>query len=202
MKPLRRLVSLLRRQALPGEPVRRWVRRLLVILAVVIVAPTIMPGRAVGQAHVDKGGSVGISSQVERDLFFSLICMCGCPRETLGTCTCGYAGERRDELREMIGQGMTLQAIQKAYAARFGTQSLAVPPSEGMGALIWAFPLLAFVAGAFMVVRLLRRWTAKGSANAKTADAAVAERKTANKDAGPDAYDDKLDAELKELDRE
>jgi cytochrome c-type biogenesis protein CcmH/NrfF len=71
-----------------------------------------------------------------------------------------------------------------------------------MGALIWAFPLLAFVAGAFMVVRLLRRWTAKGSANAKTADAAVAERKTANKDAGPDAYDDKLDAELKELDRE
>jgi hypothetical protein len=31
----------------------------------------------------------------------------------------------------MIGQGMTLQAIQKAYAARFGTQSLAVPSQRG-----------------------------------------------------------------------
>lgn len=206
MKPLRQLTSLLRRRTLPSEPVRRWVRRLLVIFAFAIVAPTVMPGRAVGQAHVDKGGSVGIQSQTERDLFFSLICMCGCPRETLGTCTCGYAGERREELREMIAQGLSVQAIQKAYAARFGTQSLAVPPSEGFGALIWAFPLLAFVAGAFLVARLLRRWTATGAANAKTADAAAQARAegagAGGKGGRRDAYDDKLDDELKELDRE
>jgi len=184
------------------EPLRRWIRVALFVGAVLAIAPTLIPNEAIGQAHVDKGGTVGIQNETEKALFFNLICACGCPRETLGTCTCGYANERRDELRAMLGQGMTVQGIEEAYGKRFGTHFLALPPNKGASRLIWALPLVAFIAGAFLVVSLLRKWTRRGQASAKIADAAAA------KDVGEDgvrkrdAYDDKLDDELKELDRE
>ncbi|NUP14372.1 MAG: cytochrome C biogenesis protein [Polyangiaceae bacterium] len=193
---LRSLSLWRRRSSSSQEPARRWIRRLLVVLAVAIIAPTVYPGSAVGQAHVDRGGTVGIQNQTERDLFFSLICKCGCPRETLGTCTCDYASSRREELRDLLGQGMSVQAIQKAYASRFGTDALAVPTNEGIGALIWALPLVAFIGGAVLVAFLLKRWTARGAKNGAKAAAAGASSSTER-----DAYDDRIDDELKELDR-
>lgn len=179
------------------EVARRWLRRILFVGSVVLVAPTVMTSEAVGQAHVTRGGIVGIQNETERELFFGLICMCGCPRETLGTCACEYGGERRAELRAMLANGMDIQAIQKAYRERFGTQAVALPPNSGASRLIWAAPLVALIAGAFGIVRLMRKWSAKGSRDAAAAEEAKA--------AGPvkrDAYDDRLDDELKELDRE
>jgi cytochrome c-type biogenesis protein CcmH len=179
------------------EVARRWVRRVLFVGSVVLIAPTVMTSEAVGQSHVTRGGTVGIKNETERELFFGLICMCGCPRETLGTCACEYGTERRSELRQMLEGGMDIQAVQKAYSDRFGTQAVALPPNSGASRLIWAAPLVGLILGAFGIVRLMRKWSAKGSRDAKTADDA--------KPKGPvkrDAYDERLDDELKELDRE
>jgi len=189
------------------EPVRRWLRRLLLVLSVVIIAPSLYEGRADGQSHVARGGIVGIQNQTEHDLFFSLICQCGCPRETLGTCTCDYASARRAELRDSLEAGMSVTAIQQAYAKRFGTQALAVPPNAGAGALIWAFPLVAFIVAAFLIVRVLRRWTGRGvkqNAAAREAKAAAvaAAGTSAAASKSSDDYDRRLDDELRELDRE
>ncbi len=176
----------------------RVLRVALLAAGLLLVMPAIGVHDAVGQAHVDKGGTVGIQNDVERSLYYSLICTCGCPRETLGTCTCDFAAERRDELRGMLTGGMGIEAIQKAYVARFGDQALAVPPNAGASRLVWAVPLVALVVGAFLATRMLRRWSKKG-ADHRAADAA------ASAATGPlkrDAYDDKLDDELKELDRE
>ena len=41
-------------------------------------------GQEVGQGMV-RSGTVGIENDTERKLFWSIICTCGCPRETLGT---------------------------------------------------------------------------------------------------------------------
>jgi cytochrome c-type biogenesis protein CcmH/NrfF len=184
------------------SPRPSWARRVLRIalftMGLLLVMPAVGVHDAVGQAHVDKGGTVGIQNDVERSLFYSLICTCGCPRETLGTCTCDYAAERRDALRGMLASGMGIEAIQQAYVAKFGDQALAVPPNAGASRLVWAVPLVALVVGAYLATRMLRRWSKKG-ADHRAADAA------ATKAAGPasrDAYDDKLDDELKELDRE
>jgi cytochrome c-type biogenesis protein CcmH len=185
-----------------SEPGRRWVRRVLFVGSVVLVAPTVMMSEAVGQAHVTRGGTVGIQSDTERELFFGLICMCGCPRETLGTCACEYGGERRAELRAMLAQGMDIPAIQKAYSDRFGTHAVALPPNSGASRLIWAAPLVALIAGAFGIVRLMRKWSAKGTRDAATADKATADKAKINGPAKRDAYDERLDDELKELDRE
>ncbi|MFO0551384.1 MAG: cytochrome c-type biogenesis protein CcmH [Polyangiaceae bacterium] len=178
------------------EPARTWTRRMLFVLLLVGSLPFLTAGEAVGQSHnVTGSGTVTIKNETERTLFFSLICMCGCPRETLGTCPCDYGSARRAELREMLDNGMSIEAIQKAYGDRFGTNALALPPNKGASRLIWALPLVAFIAGAILVARLLRRWAARGAAEraAQPATAGNAKR---------DEYDDKLDAQLRELDNE
>ncbi len=194
----------LRRSSRPGEGARRWLRRFFVVAAVSLLVPMFFAGRADGQAHVPRGGTVGIRTPAERDLFFSLICQCGCPRETLGTCTCDYAGERRDEIRDQLDSGMSVTAVRKEYARRFGTKALAVPPNEGAGLLIWLFPLVGIVLAAFVIARLLKRWTGRGAVLA-AAEAPAPETKASKSKAEPakkDAYDDRLDEELKDLDRE
>jgi cytochrome c-type biogenesis protein CcmH len=176
------------------EPVRRALRKWLTLLAMTIVLIPHLASDAIGQAHVTRGGTVGIQNDVEKQLFFSLICMCGCPRETLGTCTCEYAGERREELRDMLTSGMSIQAVQKAYSAKFGSKSLALPPNEGWSRAIWAAPLLLLIGAAIGMVRVARRWVKRGQRAGEAAQVAP--------EAAPrDAYDDKLDRELSDLDR-
>ncbi len=175
---------------------RSLFRLALFLLAAALVAPTVWMGEAVGQAHVDKGGTVGIQNETEKNLFFSVICMCGCPRETLGTCTCDYGNDRRAELREMLAAGLTFAEIHTAYEKRFGTQALAVPPNRGANPLMWAVPVIGIAAGAFFVIRMLRRWARAGEGPTE------ARRGRGDAKEGPDEYDQRLDDELKELDKE
>lgn len=139
---------------------------------------------------------VGIENDTQHKLFFSLICMCGCPRETLGTCQCDFAHNRRSELKAALAAGKTVEELQDAYAARFGVKALAVPRDQGANRLLWAFPLVAIVAGAVGLILVLRRWRDRGQAAPIAAAPAAAATP-----APPDDYDDKLDQELKELDR-
>ncbi len=153
-------------------------------------------GQEIGQGMV-RTGTVGIENETERKLFWSLICTCGCPRETLGTCTCGWAHERRNELRTMIADGMSVEAIQDAYSKRFGSQALAVPPSTGSNRLLYVLPLVVIVAGAGLVISVLRSWSRKGNSEPNVQP---------TKEGGPttkpsrDEYDEKLDEELRRMD--
>lgn len=153
-------------------------------------------GQEVGQGMV-RSGTVGIENDTERKLFWSLICTCGCPRETLGTCTCGWAHDRRSELRAMLNDGKSIEEIQDAYARRFGTQALAVPPSTGGNRLLYVAPILFMLGTAALVIWTLRRWSKKGSAPAP--DPAPGSGPPATKPSRDD-YDEKLDDELRRLD--
>jgi len=156
---------------------------------------TIDPHVALGQQHTGGTGTVEIHDETERQLFWSLICSCGCPRETLGTCACDFAAARRDELRAMISEGKTVEQAQDAYVARYGAKYLAVPRNQGANRAIWAAPLLAIIGGAFFVIRTLRRWQ-RATQYVPTSGPAPKETKKR------DAYDDKLDQELQDLDNE
>ena len=90
---------------------------------------------------------------------------------------------------------MSIQAVQKAYSAKFGTKSLALPPNEGLSRLIWALPLLGIVLGAALIVVVARRWVRQGAAAQKV-------KAPLEANAPRDDYDDKLDRELSDLDRE
>lgn len=158
-------------------------------------------GQEIGQGMV-RTGTVGIENDTERKLFWSLICTCGCPRETLGTCTCGWAHERRSELRSMLKSGMTIDQAQEAYSKRFGTKALAVPPSTGSNRLLYLAPLVLIVAGAGLVVSILRKWSRKGGAGGPSpAPEPVPTDGSPATKASRDDLDDKLDDELRRMDR-
>ncbi len=159
-----------------------------------LLAPAPASGQEIGLG-MDRTGTVGIQSDTERLLFWSLLCTCGCPRETLGTCTCGFAHERRRELRSELGGGKTVEQIQAWYVKRFGTQALAVPPDTGGSRALYLAPLFAIVAGAGLIIVTLRRWQARGDADAAARKPAPAQKAGEN-----DAYDAKLDDELRNLD--
>jgi cytochrome c-type biogenesis protein CcmH len=168
----------------------------IVVLAVGIFAamPLFQIGEASGQLQGDMEGwhPVGIENEDQHKLFWSLICSCGCPRETLGTCNCNVAHAMRQELKADLAQGKSIADIQAEYAKRYGPQALAVPPNTGVNWLLWAFPLTAIVLGAAGVVLLFTRWK-RQSANEPAVEIPP--------DGDTDAYDDKLDRELEELDR-
>jgi cytochrome c-type biogenesis protein CcmH len=189
--------SLLRRQGL--------IRAAVVFGALMLTIPEAAMGPAGPTATAQqlgegmkRTGTVGIASEDERRLFYSLICTCGCPRETLGTCTCDFAHARRDELRALLDQDKTIEAIQELYAKRYGMHALAVPPNTGGSRALWAVPLVAIAAGAGGVLLALRRWKRRGGpppgGPGGGTGAAGGERPR-------DAYDDRIDRELEELDR-
>jgi cytochrome c-type biogenesis protein CcmH len=159
---------------------------------------SIHPAPVLGQMqHTSTGlGTVKIENEVERQLFWSLICHCGCPRETLGTCTCEVASGLRAEMREMLAEGKTVEQAQDVYVARFGSKYLAVPRDQGANRALWAIPIVLILAGAGFVVVIVRRWRRRG-------DEIDRKRPAAEPIGGErDKYDDKLDDELKELDNE
>ncbi|MCC6553191.1 MAG: cytochrome c-type biogenesis protein CcmH [Polyangiaceae bacterium] len=193
------------------SPTRRLIHGITLLAAGVIAlfvlvrSPGFAEGQQLGQGMV-RTGIVGIANETERKLFFSLICTCGCPRESLGTCTCGFAHERRDELRALLAEGLSIGEIQTRYAGRFGPQALAVPPNEGGNRLLYLFPIGAIVLGAGLVIVAVRRWrdrsAAGGGPEPEGADARGKRGKQKKGEAARDEYDDKLDEELRDLDRE
>jgi cytochrome c-type biogenesis protein CcmH len=165
--------------------------------AVYLSEPDFVDAQQLGEGMV-RTGTVGIRDETERKLFFGLICTCGCPRETLGTCTCGTAHARRDELRELLADGKGIEEIKNLYAQRYGLQGLAVPPSKGIGRAVWAVPIVAMLLGAGGVLLALRKWKKRGDDDPPPGDAGGAADKNPKK---RDELDDRIDRELEELDR-
>lgn len=161
------------------------------VSAVAIFAPELAGAQ---QEHKIGSGNVQIENDTERRLFYSLICTCGCPRETLGTCACDFAHERRAELRHLLGEGKSIEQIHQIYVNRFGTAVLAVPKSRAT----FLVPLGLIAIGTGVVVLGLRTWRGRGEA-ARPAPAKGKGGK-AKKPAPRDAYDEQLDDELRRMD--
>jgi cytochrome c-type biogenesis protein CcmH/NrfF len=132
----------------------------------------------------------------EKALFQQLLCDCGgCPHEPIATCTCGWAREARGRIRAELARGKSAEQIVKEYEAKYGTDAVTVQVDRGSARALWAVPLAAFVLGGGLVYRFLRKRTQPERPASKPKDEALASSER-------DAYDDKLDEELKDLDGE
>ncbi len=99
------------------------------------------------------------ATPVERRVFEQLRCMCGdCPRESLSTCTCGFAEGQRQRIRERLARGDSASTIIEQYVARYGSESLEVPPDRGANKALYIVPVVAMLAGGAVGLRLVRRW--------------------------------------------
>ena len=132
-----------------------------------------------------------IRTPQEREIFTQLKCMCGgCAREPLSECVCGPSDQYREAIRQKLAAGETKDQIILAYVKENGSESLAYPQTS----LIYAAPLVAILGGGVGLAVMVRRWRAKdkhvGEGDAKARPAAATK----------DAYDARLDEELKDLD--
>jgi cytochrome c-type biogenesis protein CcmH/NrfF len=144
---------------------------------------------------MDRSGVLDIRNDEERRVFTALQCTCGCPRESLVTCPCGFAHDFRIEVRAMMAKGMTLEEIKTEWVRQHGPGAMMVPTNEGANRVLYLLPLMIIMGMAAVAVTVLRRFR-RGGVNASARAAAAA---TPNAGAGPDAYDAKLDEELKQL---
>jgi cytochrome c-type biogenesis protein CcmH/NrfF len=139
-------------------------------------------------------GTVHIENDAERAIFEKLRCMCGgCARDLLSTCPCSsFAEPERERIRAKIRAGESREQILAEYVAEHGQDSIVIPPNNGVFRAIYAVPVVAIVAGAWGLARMVRRWRGDGDAPPASGGEAQAQ--------GRDAYDTRLDDELKDLD--
>jgi len=140
--------------------------------------------------------SIVIRDPVERQLFSHLLCQCGdCERDPLDSCDCGWAQDKRSELRALLAADHTPADIEAQYRARFGAAALSVPSDSGFDRTIWAVPVAAIALAAVGLVWMGRRWRHRGSLASAPSDDKPTES-SVRQDAH---YDEKLDAELNAL---
>lgn len=180
----------------------RLIRVVVVLTAIVIAAIAYVDTPEARAQQLGEGmirtGIVGIQNEAERKLFYSLLCTCGCPRETLGTCTCAFGHARRAELRSQLEEGLTMDQIHVAYVKRFGTQALAVPPNDGANRAIYLLPLGVALFAGTGIFFALRRWRRRSTEQDQAA--AKAKAKSKQPEGKHDDYDDRIDQELRDLD--
>ncbi len=100
-----------------------------------------------------------------------LVCYCGtCSNQTIQDCTCGTAGQARQEIRDRLDRGETPTEIVASFTDRFGEKILIAPTKKGFNLVAWVTPFVALLAAAFGLLLAIRRWShAPVAVAAKTA---------------------------------
>lgn len=175
---------------------RTFLRALLSVppAALLGAAPAVALAQQLGEG-MERSGTLDIRSDDERRTFGDLQCTCGCPRESIATCTCGFAAGFRGEVRAMMARGLTEEEIKAEWVRRNGPQALTVPPNTGANRVLYVAPVAAIAGMGAFAVMVLRRLRKRDDEKTRAAAPPVAGAKR-------DDYDDKLDEELKQLDDE
>jgi cytochrome c-type biogenesis protein CcmH/NrfF len=160
------------------------------VLLGIMLAATPAAGQQSMGATDDMHGTVRIDNDAERAVFSSVNCTCGCARLDLATCSCGTAEAARDRIRDRMRAGETRDQIVADYAKQYGKDALAVPPNTGLFRVIWVVPVIGIALGAFGLARMMRRWRRDDDDDPKPPTGQPPK----------DAYDARLDDELKGLD--
>ena len=124
-----------------------------------------------------------------------LVCLCGtCNRESLATCACSeFAVPQREVIGAALDAGKTKDEIIADFVSRYGQMVLASPPPEGYKLFAWIAPFVALLLGVVVVRSVLFKWRREHAAPQPPPPATPA---------GPEAYNQRLQQELKDFDAE
>ena len=137
---------------------KAWVGLLVVMIAVICV----------GLPRADSGPV----SDSDRALAIKSTTLCPvCDGQTVVESNAPIAASIRAFIDERVAAGDTDEQVRQAIEASFPGQGLsAIPPSEGVGALVWVLPVLALAVGATVLTLAFRRWAATSSHRSTEAD--------------------------------
>ena len=102
-----------------------------------------------------------------------MMCMCGC-NQVLLECNhvnCSYSDRMRGELTAALQGPDADDLILQGFVQRYGATVLAAPTTTGFNRVAWIMPFVAFGAGIFAVVYVVRIWKARQPAVAPAGDA-------------------------------
>lgn len=110
---------------------------------------------ASGAARAESGapGAEVLAKKLEGEL----IAPC-CWSQTIGEHRSEASEQMRREIRDMIDKNMSHQQIIDFYVAQYGERILAAPRPRGFNLMAYVLPGAALLAGAWVVVVLMRRW--------------------------------------------
>jgi cytochrome c-type biogenesis protein CcmH len=118
------------------------VRRLLVALAALALAPAALAGE-------ERPTLAGLEKEL----------VCPTCETTLDMSDAPAANRMRAFIRERIEAGDTKEEIKEQLVAQFGDRVLASPPRRGFNLLAWLLPFAGLLAGGTAVGVLARRWS-------------------------------------------
>jgi cytochrome c-type biogenesis protein CcmH len=111
-----------------------------------------------------------------------------CENVPLDVCPTQACQQWRDTIREKLSAGWNEAQIKQYFVDQYGARVLAAPPATGLNWLVYLLPPLAFVGGAYLLVRALRAWRAPAAPQAPPASPTP----------GDDPYVERLERELRE----
>ncbi len=147
------------------------------------------PGRAFAGDAVANPPAAQTPAPGARALERRLFAPC-CYTQTLDLHESESAHELRSEIQRRLDAGESAEAIEQSLVARHGPRIRAVPSKDPMELIAPAMLVLVGIAG-ILVLRLIRRWQRRFERASGLVPAPAA---------GPDAYDERLDTELRNLD--
>jgi cytochrome c-type biogenesis protein CcmH/NrfF len=88
-----------------------------------------------------------------------ILCWCGCARQSLRECSCGFSHDVRTQIETDLKAGKTPEELIAGFIEKQGDQVRIVPEAKGFDRLAWIGPGIAIVLGAVLMLVALRRWT-------------------------------------------
>ena len=89
------------------------------------------------------------------------------------------------DVRRRVDAGETDDEIRQAYVDRFGEDVLLSPPRSGVGAVVWALPLVALGAAGGGLLLAFRRWHRESPAEPTDDDRDLVEQARTARKSGP-----------------
>jgi cytochrome c-type biogenesis protein CcmH len=91
------------------------------------------------------------------------LCMCSC-NQVLTQCNhvgCTMSTSMLKELGGWVARGDSDAAITAAFVKEYGTTVYSEPPKSGFSLLAWSLPAVYFLAGAVLVIFVIRKWRSR-----------------------------------------
>ena len=124
-----------------------------------LVALLVLPVTPVRSAAQSTPSDTVLEAQV-RAVASELRCPV-CQGESIQDSPSALAQEMRTIVREQLAAGKSPEDVKRYFTDKYGEWILLRPRAVGWNVLVYVLPLIALLAGAAVVMRATRRWTAR-----------------------------------------
>ncbi len=81
-----------------------------------------------------------------------------CENIPLDVCSTTACARWREVIRQQLAAGKTEQEIKDFFVQQYGARVLGTPPPRGINLLVYLVPIVAVLAGAYVLFRVYRSW--------------------------------------------